>query len=92
MTKFKYFKVENWMLEELEFKTLTQMTVFAIIYGFKNHEYIGGRNYLATLTLCDVRTIDRVLDYLVKKEYIFKRIIKRKYGSFRGYTAVKNPN
>ena len=88
MKKFKFYTIQAWMLETLEFKTLIQAAVYAIIYGFKNHNYTGSRQYLASLCLCDVRTIDRALDYLVKKEYLIKRIIKKPYGSFRGYVTI----
>lgn len=76
------------MLEELEFKTLIQATIFAIIYGFKNHTYVGSRHYLAMLTLCDVRTVDRALKYLVTNGYLEKIIIKRPFKSYRGYKTV----
>ena len=59
--KFKYYQVESWILNDLEFKTLHQMVLFSIIYRFPEHKFYGARKYLAKLLLCNVRTVDRCL-------------------------------
>ena len=81
--KFKFYKIESWMVNDLDFETLHQQTLFAIIYGFKNHEYHGAREFLARLLRCDVRTVDRCLRYLQDVGYIAKFKTKKYYGNYQ---------
>ena len=81
--KFKFYKIESWMVNDLDFETLHQQTLFAIIYGFKNHKFYGARKFLARLLMCDVRTVDRCLRYLQDVGYIAKLKTQKNYGDYK---------
>lgn len=54
-----------------------ELIVYSVIYGFsqgENHWYHGSRAYLADWTGTSVRSISDILDSLLKKKLIVKRV------------------
>lgn len=71
-----YYVISGWMINKLELSN-TELMVFAIIYGFCQHDevegsYHGSLQYLADFTGATKQTIIKVLKSLVEKEYIEK--------------------
>lgn len=71
-----YYVVSGWMINKLNLSN-TELMVFAIIYGFCQHDkfngsYHGSLQYLADFTGTTKQTIIKVLKSLVEKEYIEK--------------------
>ena len=71
-----YYVVSGWMINKLNLSN-TELMVFAIIYGFCQHDefngsYHGSLQYLADFTGATKQTIIKVLKSLVEKEYIEK--------------------
>ena len=71
-----YYVVSGWMINKLELGN-TELMVFAIIYGFCQHDefngsYHGSLQYLADFTGTTKQTIIKVLKSLVEKGYIEK--------------------
>lgn len=81
--KFEYYQIQSWMIDDLEFENLHQAFLFAIIYRFPNHKFYGARKFLARLLMCDVRTVDRCLRYLLHMGYIKKLKTKKNYGNYK---------
>lgn len=71
-----YYVVSGWMINKLNLSN-TELMVFAIIYGFCQHDkfngsYHGSLQYLADFTGTTKQTIIKVLKSLAKKDYIEK--------------------
>lgn len=71
-----YYVISGWMINKLELSN-TELMVFAIIYGFCQHDefngsYHGSLQYLADFTGTTKPTIIKVLKSLVAKGYIEK--------------------
>lgn len=71
-----YYVVSGWMINKLNLSN-TELMVFAIIYGFCQHDefngsYHGSLQYLADFTGTTKQTIIKVLKSLVEKDYIEK--------------------
>ena len=71
-----YYVVSGWMINKLNLSN-TELMVFAIIYGFCQHDkfngsYHGSLQYLADFTGTTKQTIIKILKSLVEKEYIEK--------------------
>ena len=71
-----YYVISGWMINKLELSN-TELMVFAIIYGFCQHDevegsYHGSLQYLADFTGTTKQTIIKVLKSLTAKEYIEK--------------------
>ena len=71
-----YYVISGWMINKLELSN-TELMVFAIIYGFCQHDevegnYHGSLQYLADFTGTTKQTIIKVLKSLTAKKYIKK--------------------
>lgn len=71
-----YYVVSGWMINKLNLSN-TELMVFAIIYGFCQHDevegnYHGSLQYLADFTGTTKQTIIKVLKSLTAKKYIKK--------------------
>ena len=71
-----YYVVSGWMINKLNLSN-TELMVFAIIYGFCQHDkfngsYHGSLQYLADFTGTTKQTIIKILKKKVEKEYIEK--------------------
>ena len=71
-----YYVISGWMINKLELSN-TELMVFAIIYGFCQHDevegsYHGSLQYLADFTGTTKQTIIKVLKSLTAKKYIEK--------------------
>ena len=69
-----YYVISGWMINKLELSN-TELMVFAIIYGFCQHDevegnYHGSLQYLADFTGTTKQTIIKVLKSLTAKKYI----------------------
>lgn len=69
-----YFQISGWMINKLGLKGNTLM-VYAIIYGFSQDGesyFSGSRKYLCDFIGATKPTIDKSLQELIEKNYIFK--------------------
>lgn len=69
-----FITIQGWMITDLNLKG-NDLLVYAIIYGFSQDgesKFSGSRQYLADWCNCSVRSIQNILNDLVKKEYIAK--------------------
>ena len=78
MSKLKnnnHIVIDGWMINKLNLKG-NELIVYALIYGFSQDgesEFYGSRTYIAEWCNSSLPTIDKALNNLVEKEYIFKR-------------------
>lgn len=73
------FHVSGWMVNELKLSGNSLM-VFAIIFGFSQDGesyFTGSRKYLCDFTGASKPTIDKALNELIEKKYIYKYSEKR---------------
>lgn len=69
-----FFVVTGWMAEMLHLN-VTEMCVFAIIYGFSqtaNQDFTGTQDYIAEWIGASTRSVQRAIDKLIDKGYIIR--------------------
>ena len=71
-----FVTIQGWMCNELQLKG-NELLVYALIYGFSKDgesSFFGGRKYIAETFNVSLPTVDKALQGLLNKNYVFKNV------------------
>lgn len=89
--KDTFYIVHMWMLQEMQFETITEVLIYAYIYGFYMNDkvYYGTHETLQKISKCKPSTCIKYLNQLVKNEYLIKEQISE-CGYVKRYSYTVN--
>ena len=82
-----FITIQGWMINELDLKG-NELIAFALIYGFSqdgNSYFQGSISYVCEWLNCSRPTAIKILDNLVKQNYVIKEVIEVNNVKFNKY-------